>query len=133
MLFVKKKDGTLRLCIDYRKLNKVKIKSKYPLPRVDDLLDQMKEDKVFSKNHLRSAYHQVRLKEEGIHKIVFHTIYGHNEFTMVPYGLTNAPATFICLMSSDFRKYLDTFVLVFLDDILWSRPIHFGFNLFQIH
>ena len=118
MLFVKKKDGTLRLSIYYRYRNKVRIKNKYPLPRIFDLFDQMKEAKLFSKIYLRFSYYQVKIKEEGIHKETFGTRYGHYEFMVVPFGITNSPATFMCLMNSFLRKYLDKFVLVFLDDIL---------------
>ena len=94
------------------------VKNKYPLPRIDDLFDQMRGAKVFSKTHLRSSYHQVRIKDEDIDKTSFRTRYGHYEFVVVPFGLTNAPATFMCLMDSVFSKYLDKFVLVFLNDIL---------------
>lgn len=103
----------LKLCIDYKKLNKVTVKKKYLLLRIDDLFDQMKEAKVFSMIDLRSRYNQVQIKEEDIHKTAFGTRYGHYEFTVVPFGLINAPTTFMCLMNNLFRKYLDKFVLVF--------------------
>ena len=118
VLFVKKKYGTLRLCIDYRQLNKVIVKNKYPFPRIHDLFDQIRGAKVFSKIDLRSGYHQLRIKDEDIHKTTFRTRYGNYEFVVVPFGLTNAPATFMCLMNSVFSRYLEKFVLVFLDDIL---------------
>ena len=118
VLFVRKKDGTLRLCIDFRQLNKATVKNKCPLPRIDDLFDQLRGVKILSKIDLRSGYHQVRIKEEGISKTAFRTRYGHYEFMVVPFRLINAPTTFICLMNGIFRKYLDKFVIMFLDDIL---------------
>jgi hypothetical protein len=122
VLFVKKKDGTLRWCIDFRQLNKVTVKNKYPLLRIDDLFDQLKGAKIFSKIDLRSGYHQVIIKYEDINKIVFRTRYGHYEFTVVPFGLSNAPIVFMSLMNGVFKDHLDKFVTVFLDDILvYSR------------
>ena len=115
---MKKKDGTLRLCIDFRQLNKVTVKNKYPLPRIDDLFDQLKGAKIFSKIDLISIYHQVRIKDEDIRKTAFRTRYDHYEFTMVPFGLSNTPVVFMCLMNGVFMNYLDKFFIVFLDDIL---------------
>ena len=94
------------------------MKKKYPFPWIDDRFDQMRVEKVFSNIALRSGYHQVRIKEEDIHKITFRSRYGHYEFVVVPFGLTNAPATFMFLVNSVFNRYLDKFVLFFLDDIL---------------
>ena len=98
-MFVKRKYGTLRLCIDYTQLNKETIKDKHPLPRIDDLFDQLRGAIVFSKIDLRLGYQQVRIKEENINKKTFRARYGHYEFTVVPFGLTNAPTTFMCLMN----------------------------------
>ena len=118
MIFVEKKDGTKRLCVDYRGLNQVTIKNKYPLPRIDALFDQLKGAKVFSKIDLQSGYHQLRIKEEDIEKTTFSTRYGHYEYVVMSFGLTNAPAVFIEAMNRMLHPYLDVFVVVFIDDIL---------------
>ena len=118
ILFVKNKDGTLRVCIEFRQLNKSTVKNKYPLPRIDDLFDQLRGENIFSKIDLRSGYHQVRINERDIHKTTFRTMYGNYEFVVVPFGLTNAPIVFMCLVNGIFRNYLGKFVIVFLDDIL---------------
>jgi len=118
VLFVKTKDGTLRLCNDYHQLNKVTMKNKYPLPWINDLFDQLKGARVFSKIDLRAGYHQLRIKEQDILKTAFRTHYGHYEFLVMHFGLTNAPTVFMDLMNQMFRPYLDKYVVVFIDDIL---------------
>jgi len=118
VLLVKKKDGSMRLCIDYRQLNKVTIKNKYPLLRIDDLMDQLVGARVFSKINLRSGYHQIKVKDEDIQKMAFRTRYGHYEYSVMPFGVTNAPGVFMEYMNRIFHTYLDRFVVVFIDDIL---------------
>jgi hypothetical protein len=115
---VEKKDGTQRMCVDYRSLNEVTIKNKYPLPRIEDLFDQMKGASVFSNIDLRSRYHQLKIRESDIPKIAFRTRYGLYEYTVMSFGLTNAPAYFMYLMNKVFMEYLDRFVVVFIDNIL---------------
>ena len=118
VIFVKKNDGTMQLCIHYRQLNKMAIKNRYPFPCIGDLFDQICGATVFSKIDLRSGYHQVRIKDEDIFKTAFRTRYGHYKFIVMPFGLTNSPAVFMCLMNNIMHKYLDMFVVVFIDDIL---------------
>ena len=118
ILFVKKKDGTLRMCIDYQQINKVTVKNKYLLPRIEDLFDQLKGASVFSKIDLQSGYYQLRVKEVDVPKPAFRTHYGYYEFLVMPFGLTNAPTAFMDLMNRVFHPYLDQFVVVFIDDIL---------------
>jgi hypothetical protein len=117
-LFVRKKDQSLRLCVDYRPLNAVTIKNKYPLPRIDILFDQLVDAKVFSKVDLRSGYHQIKIRPEDVPKTAFPTRYGLYEYLVMSFRLTNAPAHFIYLMNSVFMPQLDKFVMVFIDDIL---------------
>jgi hypothetical protein len=117
-LFVLKKDGTQRLCVDYRTLNAVTIKNKYPLPRIDDLMDQLRQAKFFSKIDHRSGYHQMKIRPEDIHKTAFVTRYGQYEYIVVSFGITNAPMYFMNMMNKEFMDELDKCVIVFIDDIL---------------
>jgi hypothetical protein len=117
-LFLKKKDGSLQMCVDYRPLNAVTVKNKYPLPRIDVLFDQLAGAKVFSKIDLRSGYHQIKIRASDIPKTTFSTRYGLYEFLIMSFGLTNAPSYFMYLMNLVFMNELDKFVVVFIDDIL---------------
>ncbi|GJY91629.1 putative reverse transcriptase domain-containing protein [Tanacetum coccineum] len=124
VLFVKKKDGSFMMCINYRELNKLTIKNRYPLAGINDLFDQLQGSSVYSKIDLRSGYHQLRVREEDISKTAFRTRYGHYEFQIMPFGLTNAPAVFMDLMNRVCRPYMDKFMIVFIDDILiYSKSI----------
>ncbi|GJU73362.1 putative reverse transcriptase domain-containing protein [Tanacetum coccineum] len=118
VLFVKKKDGSFRMCIDYHELNKLTVKNRYPLPRIDDLFDQLQGLSVYLKIDLRSIYHQLRIREEDIPIKAFRTRYGHFEFQVMSFGLTNAPTVFMDLMNRVCKPYLDKFVIVFIGDIL---------------
>ncbi|GJZ80486.1 putative reverse transcriptase domain-containing protein [Tanacetum coccineum] len=118
VLFIKKKDSYFRMCIDYRDLNKLTVKNRYPLPRIDDLFDQLQGSQFFLKIDLRSGYHQLRVHENDIPKTAFRTRYGHFKFTVMPFGLTNASSVFMDLMNRVCMPYLDKFVIVFIEDIL---------------
>ena len=106
------------MCIDYHELNKMTIKNRYPLLRIDDLFDQVGGARIFSNIDLQTGYHQVWIHNEGIHKTSFRTRYGHYNFVVMPFGLTNAPVNFMCMMNNIFNMYLDNFVLVLIDNIL---------------
>ena len=130
VLFAKKNDKTLRLCIDCRQLNEVTIKSRCPLPRIDDLFDHLRGARVYSKIDLRTGYHQLRIRDTDIPKTAFRTRYGHFEFMVMPFGLTNVLTAFMDLMHRMFQPYLDQFFVVFMDDILiysqseWEHEYH---------
>ncbi|GJW92285.1 putative reverse transcriptase domain-containing protein [Tanacetum coccineum] len=122
ILFIKKKDRSFRMCIDYRELNKLTVKNRYLLPRIDDLFDQLQGSSVYLKIDLRSGYHRLRVREEDVSKTAFRTHYGHYEFQVMPFGLTNTPAVFMDLMNRVCKPYLDQFVIVLIDDFLiYSR------------
>jgi len=122
VLLVKKKDGSSRLCVDYRQLNKMTIKNKYQFSRIDDLMDQLHGSSVFSKIDLRSGYHQILVKVDNVQKTAFQSRYDHYEYVVMPFGVTNAPTVFMDYMNRIFRPFLDKFVVVFIDDILiYSR------------
>jgi len=118
VLFVHKKDGTLRMCVDYRALNKAMVKNQYPLLRINDLFDRLSGAKVFNRIDLRSGYYEIWIAEGDEEKTACHIKYGSYEFMVMPFGLTNAPATFCTLMNDIFREWLDDFVVVYIDDIL---------------
>src|SRR5262249_22779681 len=124
VLFVKKKDGFLHLYIDYRQLNKVTVCNKYPLPRIDDLFDQLQGVEYFSKIDLWSGYHQLKMRTKDVPKTAFRTRYGHYEFLFMSFGLTNAPVAFMDLMNMVFKPFLNRFIIVFINDILvYSRDM----------
>lgn len=124
VLFVKKKEGAMRLCIDYRELNKLVVKNKYPLPRIDDLFDQLQGAAIFSKIDLHFSYHQLKIKEDGVAKFTYRTRYSHYEFLVMSFRLSNEPAAFMDFINSAMRPFLDQFVIVFIYDILVYSKSH---------
>jgi hypothetical protein len=136
VIFIRKKDGSWRLCIDYRQLNKETIKNQYLLPRIDDMFDQMKVTSVFSKMNLRLGYHQLQIKEDDIPKTTFKTRFGNYEFIVLHFGLTNASGVFMSLMNGVFHDYLDKFIQVFIDNILnysWMMEEHEEYLCLVLH